>query len=126
MTITSLRQRWLPLLFVVVVAASAGCGGDDAAGQQAWLHGTWELAFNPDQDDEDVLIFREDGTVEIRTVDGRTISGKYRVEDRDLTLLLDVDRQPVEVHFDIAAEGARLVYVTGAWYRKQSDAPVGP
>ncbi len=113
----------LALLFVVM-ASACGSGGDPGA--QQWLHGTWELTFNPDRDDEDNLVFDEDGVVRILTADNRVLNGRYQVSDNDLLLVLVVNDKPVDVSFEISPDKTRLVYRNGAYYTKKGSVSPAP
>jgi hypothetical protein len=107
----------LATLIILAAALTAACGDSD--GRPEWLHGTWELAFNPDRDSEDELTFNPNGTVVVQTADGRQISGQYQVNGLDLLLLLQPERNVVDVHFEIAPDHTRLVYKSGAYYIKK-------
>lgn len=110
----------LALLLSTMLAA---CDSSEDPGAQQWLHGTWELNFNPDRDDQDDLTFREDGTVRIDTANERIVNGKYQVSGNDLLLVLVVNDKPVEVHFEVSQDKSRLVYGNGAYYVKKSAPP---
>jgi len=110
--------RLLPFsLLVLALVTVMGCGN---ANREEWLHGTWELAYNPDGDDEDRLIFDPRGKVAIQTFDDQVIEGNYAVADNDLALLLQTDRKDIEVHFEISPDRSRLIYHSGAYYTKKN------
>lgn len=112
-------MRMIPsiVLAVAVLVALAGCGGE-AGSEQDWLLGRWELAYNPENDDEDVILFREDGSVVIQTVDGREINGQYRVVEDRLYLNLMLPTRPLQVSFAISPDHSRLIFEeTGAYYQ---------
>ena len=96
-------------------ACSAISGSEDAV----WLHGAWELAHNPDKDDADKLIFREDGVVIVQTEDGREIHGTYLINDLHLNMTLAGNNKAVEVEFTISGDKLKLIYETGAFYTKR-------
>ncbi|MCC6302196.1 MAG: hypothetical protein IT489_05285 [Gammaproteobacteria bacterium] len=112
------RRGWTITLLMAV--ALAACGSD--ASRAAWLHGTWTLAFNPAHDSEDVLTFRPDGKIEIRTADARRIDGIYHLEDRALLLRLEGRNGTIDAQFEVSPDHTRLTYPSGAYYTKQ-DAP---
>lgn len=107
----------LAILVLAAAALTAAC--DSGAKQATWLHGTWTLAYNPGHDSDDVLTFNPDGTVAIRTADDHHISGKYRVQDQTLILLVEVKDDTIGVQFEIAPDHARLTYESGAYYTKK-------
>ncbi len=106
-------------LALVMLAAACDRAGDPGA--QQWLHGVWELTFNPARDSEDDLVFTGDGSVQVHTEDNRVINGQYRVNGDDLMLVLLVNDKPVEVHFEIAPDHSRLTYGNGAYYTRRAS-----
>jgi hypothetical protein len=122
-TVTRAVVRLAATALVVLGAAmTAACdSGADPAAQQ-WLHGTWELTFNPDRDSEDDLVFDKDGSVQIHTANKRIIDGRYMVSDNELLMALIVNDKPVEVRFEISPDKSRLVYRNGAYYMKKGAA----
>ncbi len=104
------------LLFAPLLPLAACSGGADE--ENAWLVGGWEVAYNPAQDDEDVLLFREDGSVVVQTVDGREVRGRYHVRGERLDLELALATRMLEVSFTISPDHSRLIFPkTGAYYQ---------
>ncbi len=104
------------VLGVMLVLLTACSGGMES--EHDWLLGQWELAYNPENDDEDVLLFHEDGRVVIQTVDGREINGRYRIANDRLYLTLMLATRPLEVSFAISPDHSRLIFEkTGAYYQ---------
>jgi hypothetical protein len=116
------RRLTAAALALLFVAMASACGSGDDPGAQQWLHGTWELTFNPDRDDEDNLVFDEDGVVRILTADNRVLDGRYQVSGNDLLLVLVVNDKPVDVRFEISPDRSRLTYRNGAYYMKKGSA----
>ena len=102
-------------LIVYLSACSDMAGSEDAV----WLHGAWELNHNPDEDDADKLVFRDDGVVIVQTEDGREIHGKYLINDHRLNITLAGNNKAVEVEFTISGDKLKLIYETGAFYTKR-------
>jgi len=102
-------------MVVFVSACSYTSGSKDAV----WLHGVWELTHNPDKDDEDKLDFKDDGTVIVRTEDGREIHGKYLIDENHLKMTLAAPKNIVDVDFTISEDKKKLIYENGAFYTKQ-------
>lgn len=107
------------LLCVALIVTACNSGGDPAA--QQWLHGAWELTFNPDRDSKDDLIFASDGSMKIHTENKQVIDGKYRVEGDELAMVVIVNDKPVDVRFDISPDKSRLTYSNGAYYMKKAS-----
>ncbi len=106
-------------LLLAALAAACDSAGDPAA--QQWLHGAWELTFNPERDSRDDLVFSRDGSVQIHTENKQVIPGKYRVVGDELQMVLVVNDKPVEVEFGISPDKSRLTYSNGAYYMKKSS-----
>ena len=102
------------LLFVLFVA---GCS--QSTPDYAWLYGTWNLAHNPAMDDEDILVFKSGGRMEILTKRGGRLSGIYEIKDGMLNFTLNAARKVVESSFAISEDKSQLVYSNGAYYTKQ-------
>ncbi len=105
---------WLAL----AVLLAPGCSSGDPA-SHSWLHGSWELTFNPQKDDADVITFNSDGTVSIATADGHGVIGKYAVLDQEVALTLVSNQKIVDVRFAMSPDHTRLVYENGAYYTKK-------
>ena len=114
--ITDKGFAWIVVCLAIVFlsACSDMWGGNDAV----WLHGKWELTHNPEKDDSDVLVFKDDGTVTVQTEDGREISGKYLVNENQLRMTLVTARDIVDVEFTISQDKTKLIYRNGAFYTK--------
>lgn len=118
--IINIRAVVWPFVLASLICCSACSGGRNA--EVAWLVGSWELTHNPEHDDEDVLVFDDDGNVRIQTVDGRTLQGQYLLEGQQLKVVLKLSRNVVETSFDVNPEKTRLTYENGAYYTRNSSA----
>ncbi len=103
---------------VVMIAASA-CSDISGSRDAVWLYGVWELTHNPDHDDSDTLVFKDDGTVKVQTEDGREIDGKYAINDNQLKMTLATPRDVIDVEFTISKDKSKLIYRNGAYYTRQ-------
>ena len=109
----------LTIFAITAVLFLAACGK-----HPEWLHGTWELAYNPAHDSDDELTFQPDGTVLVVSEDQHQTKGKYELSDTDLTLEFPGRIEPIEVHFEASPDHSRLTYHNGAYYTKK--APTSP
>ncbi len=109
--------RWS--LLAALLALSSACG-DGARDDAQWLVGRWEVAYNPQHDDDDVLEFSRDRIMSVRLADGRVIDGRYEIEGDTLVLDLDVPKRPTQVRIRIAPDHRRLVFENGAFYEKKA------
>ncbi|MBK9130162.1 MAG: hypothetical protein IPM20_00760 [Gammaproteobacteria bacterium] len=109
------RRGWAIIL--LAATALAACSTD--ASQATWLHGTWTLTYNPGNDSQDVLTFRPNGKVEIRTSDARRIDGTYHLKDQTLLLLLEGRTGVIDAQFEISPDHTRLIYPSGAYYTRK-------
>lgn len=107
----------LTIFAITAVFFVAACGK-----HPEWLHGTWELAYNPAHDSEDELTFNPDGTVVVESEDQHQTKGKYELSDSDLTLVFPGRIDPIEVHFEASPDHSRLTYHNGAYYTKKAAA----
>ena len=105
----------ISMVFVFISACSYTSDSKDAV----WLHGVWELTHNPDKDDADNLDFKDDGTVIVRTQDGREIHGKYLIDENHLKMTLVIPKNIIDVEFTISEDKTKLIYENGAFYTKQ-------
>ena len=119
--VTTILHRHRLIVVMLIAGMTAACFGGPNPDQEKWLHGSWELTFNPEHDDSDVLIFKDDGTVMVRTADGRNISGKYAVFDKELAVTLVMNNKIIDVKFQISPDQSRLIYENGAYYTKQQS-----
>jgi hypothetical protein len=103
------------VLALLLVATLPACGG----AEDAWLRGTWTLAFNPQRDSADVLEFDGRGRITIRTSDGQSLRGRYHVSGDLLTIALEKDDRSIEVDFSVSPDRKRLMYHTGAYYERE-------
>jgi len=106
-------------LVIVLIPFIAACSYTPGSKDAVWLHGTWELTYNPEKDDSDLLVFEDDGTVTVKTQDGRSIHGKYLIMDNRLIMTLAVPKNIVDVEFTISEDKTKLIYENGAFYTKQ-------
>ena len=109
--------RRLPFAVIATLLLAAVLGGCADDSDRNWLVGSWELAYNPAEDDEDVLVFHKDGSMEIQTIDGRKVTGRYQIDGDRLDLQLALATRILEVSFTISPDRSRLIFEkTGAYY----------
>jgi hypothetical protein len=108
----------LTIFAITAVLFVAACGS-----HPEWLHGTWELAYNPAHDSEDELTFHPDGTVVVVSQDQHQMNGKYELSESQLTLVFPGRIEPIEVNFEVSPDHSRLTYHTGAYYTKKATTP---
>ncbi len=108
------------LVFVLSLFMLAACSGADDAKQATWLHGPWYVSHNPKNDDEDELVFRDDGTVVVLTRSGE-LQGEYAVAGNILRMLITVNQRPVLTEFKISSEKDTLTFENGAKYSRKAQ-----
>lgn len=106
--------RLISVLLTLLILAACGGGADTPA----WLMGRWQLSYNPNHDDSDVLVFLSGARVNIETVDGRTLEGHFQINQDQLLILIQARQREVETRFRISDTHDRLVYKNGAYYTK--------
>lgn len=92
----------------------------------AWLVGNWHVAYNPLNDNTDVLKFMPKNKVAILTEDGRKMTGHYLIREDKLLLLIDKGGRSIETEFHISTARDRLTYKNGAYYTRADDSKVAP
>lgn len=106
-------------LFIAICIAAlsllAACSGADNAAKATWLHGTWQLSHNPQNDDEDDMVFSSDGKVVILTQRGE-VTGEYAVEGSVLRMLVTVNGRPLMTEFRVSENKDKLIFHNGAVY----------
>lgn len=106
-------------VFVVAIFLLAACSGADDAKNATWLHGTWQVTHNPQSDDEDDMVFRDDGKVVIITQHG-DLEGEYAVAGTILRMLVTVNQKPVLTEFKISENKDKLIFKNGAEYSRKA------
>ena len=104
-------------LLVVLQAANALA----EPGSNDWLVGTWELAFDPDGNPKDWLIFDERKQVVSRGPDGRTTSGTHRFTGDEVSLFFIVGSRSLQIPLAVSENGSRLTNASGAYYIKSTQ-----
>lgn len=102
------------LCFVIFSA----CSGSNNTAEVGWLHGTWQVSHNPENDDEDDMVFMADGKVLIKSKQG-DLKGYYAVEGRLLRMLITVNGKPVPTEFRVSQNNAKLIFKNGAEYSRK-------
>lgn len=91
--------------------------------REEWLHGTWELTYDPDKSPTDWLIFAADGTVEVKMADGRVIGGRYALEGSSLTLTINMGFKKISIPLNVSTDRTRISNESGAYYTKLQTSP---
>lgn len=111
------RLGWL--IAVMMLAIVSGCESGGEKQDLSWVLGKWELAHNPENDDEDVLIFDSDDSVTVLAEKGGKLEGNYAVTGDRLKISLPVQRKTIEVEFEVSSDRSKLIYKSGAYYMKK-------
>ncbi len=109
-----------------IPAIAAGQGESTAAAHRdEWLHGTWELTYDPDKSPTDWLIFAADSSVEVETEDGRVISGRYVLDGSSLTLTMSLSFRDISIPLQVSSDRSQISNESGAYYTKLVERPAG-
>lgn len=106
------------LLATILVVLMVGCS-EETKQDTTWILGKWELAYNPEKDDEDALIFDSDDTVTVLAEKGGKLPGTYQYSDGILKISLPTQRKTIEVEFEVSSDHSKLTYASGAYYIKK-------
>ncbi len=98
---------------------SANAGADSNANR--WIIGTWELAYDPDSDPKDWLIFEEGQQITVRSPTGELTRGIYQVNDDVVILFVIAGSRPLQIPMSVSADRERLNNSSGAYYTKVSE-----
>jgi len=108
--------RWL--LAAIFFVSLTGCFEEEKV-DTSWVLGTWELAHNPENDDNDKLVFDSDQSVTVLAEKGGKLQGSYQYASGKLKLSLQAARKTIEVEFEVSSDHSKLIYESGAYYTKK-------
>jgi len=108
--------RWL--LAAIFFVSLTGCFEKEKV-DTSWVLGTWTLAHNPENDDNDKLVFDSDESVTVLAEKGGKLQGSYQYAGDKLKLLLQAQRKTIEVEFEVSSDHSKLIYKSGAYYMKK-------
>lgn len=115
-----MKSAYCPFVVVLVFLWLSACSND--SGSQAasvdWLTGKWELTFDPDANETDWLVFREDGTASVETPDGRKIPCKCNISENVVVLTFKIKGRSFDNRLSVSEEKSRLTNDSGAYYTK--------
>lgn len=84
---------------------------------ETWLHGIWELTYDPDNNEKDWIIFNQFGRVVVK---GRDVEfeGYYSVNNNKVKLSILIRNRPVEMEMTVSNDKSKLTNNSGAYYTK--------
>lgn len=99
-------------------ADTAEHGADTGTG---WLLGTWQLAYDPDNNPTDYVVFQAGDVVESReSPNGTGIAGKYKLAGDTLKVSFVVRRdREISLDFKVSKDKTRLTKNDGAYYMRR-------
>lgn len=87
--------------------------------EAVWLHGTWQLSYDPDNNEKDYMEFFPDSSVKIKSNPRKVIAEcAYVVKIGHVNLICDVRGEKRTVSMEVANEESELINKTGAIYTK--------
>lgn len=111
------RLGWLLAISLLLLVGGCENGGGEQDG--SWVLGKWEVAHNPENDDEDILIFDSDDTVTVLAEKGGKLEGSYTIAGNLVKISIPVERKTIEVEFQVSSDRSKLIYESGAYYMKR-------
>jgi len=92
---------------------------------QTWLHGLWEMAYDPDGDKKDWMYFDDVGTFSLKDEKKVLVRGYYTIKEEKVIVAAEVRQKIVEIVLTVSANKKKLYNDSGAYYtRKQAiEAP---
>ncbi len=98
-------------------AAAANPSAETGLG---WLLGTWELAYDPDNNPTDYLVFQADNVVESRkSLGAMGTAGKFQLAGDTLTTSFAVRDREISIDFTVSEDKGRLIKSDGAYYMRK-------
>jgi len=85
-----------------------------------WLHGTWELTYDPDKNDKDWMVFSKFGKVILKGSTGPSVEGFYSIKDNRLILGFNIKNKVREIDMTISNDKSKLTNKSGAYYTRIS------
>ena len=116
--IKTMAYKIICAIFALCFVFLSACSGDKNAAEAGWLHGTWQVTYNPKKDDDDDIVFMSGGKVIVKAKQG-DLGGYYAVEGRVLRMLLTVNGRPVSTEFRISESNDKLIFENGAEYSRK-------
>ncbi|MFY2762497.1 hypothetical protein [Arenimonas sp. MALMAid1274] len=99
-----------------VPAVSAPADADDA---QAWLLGTWELSYDPDNSPKDLLVFADGGALQIQDAQGvKAYDGRWSLSGSTLSMAFQVNGREVAFDATVSPARDRITNESGAYYTR--------
>ena len=90
----------------------------EASQDLAWLIGTWELTYDPDNSPKDRMVFSEGGVLAIQDLQGARYSGTYTVEGSRIVMSIDVNGRTATIAGDVSPGRDRISNESGAYYTR--------
>lgn len=88
--------------------------------REEWLHGTWELAYDPDNNDKDWIVFGKLGKFILKGPKGPDYEGYYSIKSNKLILGIKVNDRVRTTEMAISDDRTKLTNESGAYYRRIS------
>ncbi len=89
----SISKLLLTTLFALLMTTSAFAQSND------WLMGTWQLSYDPDGDPTDKLVFKPGNAFTNITANGKSLNGKYEVNNGRVKVVLEKQGKPYMAFF---------------------------
>jgi hypothetical protein len=84
-----------------------------------WLHGNWEMSYDPDNNPKDFLEFKPDGTVLLKSTPSKSDARcQYVIKIGHVNLVCMVRGEYRTIAMEVAGDQTQLVNPTGAVYTR--------
>ncbi len=89
------------------------------AEQAIWLHGNWQLAYDPDGDDKDYMEFLSDGRVHLKSSPTKAYATcDYASKIGHVTIQCMIKGVERGLSLEVSPDKQRLTNSSGAYYKK--------
>jgi hypothetical protein len=98
------------ILIAIPILCSVACTAQDPSpSSETWLHGKWELSYDPDGSPKDYLTFSADGAVVSSSPDGDEIRGTYTVDGNRLKMVFRRGNKTASAEMEITEDRSKLL-----------------
>jgi uncharacterized protein (TIGR03066 family) len=97
------------IAFVLALALALWGAVPSWAGQDDWLLGKWEMAYDPDGSPTDWIEFKPEGRVVVTAEKGGPVAGEYVVHGADLQMTFHKNGRDIPIAMKYDAKKKRLL-----------------
>jgi hypothetical protein len=108
LTEVSMIRVNLSVVLIAIVLCSVACTAGDPS-SETWIHGKWELSYDPDGSPKDYLSFSADGAVVSSSPGNDDVLGTYSVEGDRVEIVFKLGSRSVTYEMEISEDRSKLL-----------------